>query len=90
MAPLKMYTLDGLLPFLDNGGRRSYVERRISTKKYSINERALTADRRNILDRRKRLNLIRKNSPERRFFYRDQSAKPVQAPARLLPLRRKK
>ena len=68
-----MDALDGLLPFLDNGGRRSCVERRTSTAKYIFFESRLHTERRNISDRRKSPNLIRKTSLERRFFYRDQN-----------------
>ena len=68
-----MNNLDALLPFLDNGGRRLYIERRKRTEKYSLINKRLTTDRRNSTDRRERLNLRCKNSLERRFFYRNQN-----------------
>ena len=51
-----MSGLDHLLPFIDNGGRRSYVERRRDSKIASrIPERRAGKERRIISDRRKSL-----------------------------------
>lgn len=48
-----MYCLDHLLPFLDNGGRRSYIERRRNSQLVRIPERRTGKERRIINDRRK-------------------------------------
>lgn len=50
-----MNCLDHLLPFVDNGGRRSYVERRRNSKLARIPERRTGKDRRIYFDRRKTL-----------------------------------
>jgi hypothetical protein len=52
---LTMSCLDHLLPFIDNGGRRSYVERRRNSKLARIPERRTGKERRIIYDRRKTL-----------------------------------
>ena len=48
-----MNCLDHLLPFLDNGGRRSYLERRLNSKLARIPDRRTGKERRTISDRRK-------------------------------------
>jgi hypothetical protein len=50
-----MNSLDHLLVYVDNGGRRSYVERRRNSKLARIPERRTYKDRRSIYDRRKNL-----------------------------------
>jgi hypothetical protein len=50
-----MNCLDHLLPFFDNGGRRSYVERRRNLKLARIPDRRTGKERRRIRDRRKTL-----------------------------------
>jgi hypothetical protein len=50
-----MNCLDHLLPYIDNGGRRSYVERRCNSKLARIPERRTGKERRIIYDRRKTL-----------------------------------
>ena len=67
---------DELLPFVDNGGRRSYIGRRRYSKRYSnlfrIRERRRSnRDRRIDDDRRKVLNRRQKNGPERRGYFND-------------------
>lgn len=48
-----MNCLDHLLPFLDNGGRRSYIKRRRNSQLTRIPERRTGKERRIINDRRK-------------------------------------
>ena len=50
-----MNCLDHLLPFVDNGGRRSYIERRRNSKLARIPDRRIGKERRLIHDRRKAL-----------------------------------
>lgn len=50
-----MSSLDHLLPFIDNGGRRLYIERRRNSKLARIPERRKGKDRRIYFDRRKTL-----------------------------------
>ncbi len=50
-----MNCLDHLLVFVDNGGRRSYVERRRNSKLARTPERRTYKKRRTIYDRRKTL-----------------------------------
>lgn len=50
-----MACLDHLLPFIDNGGRRSYVERRRNSNLVRIPQRRKSKERRVIYDRRKAL-----------------------------------
>jgi hypothetical protein len=50
-----MNCLDHLLVYVDNGGRRSYVERRRNSKLARIPERRTYKERRTIYDRRKNL-----------------------------------
>jgi hypothetical protein len=52
---LTVSSLDHLLPFLDNGGRRSYTERRRNSKLARIPERRSGKERRIIDDRRRTL-----------------------------------
>ena len=67
-----MSATDELLPFIDNGGRRSYIRRRIRSRLYSIpDKRRSNKDRRSIDDRRKILNKKWIKGPERRHYFRD-------------------
>jgi hypothetical protein len=47
--------LDHLLVFIDNGGRRSHIERRRNSKLARIPDRRTNKERRTIYDRRKTL-----------------------------------
>ena len=62
-----MNCLDHLLPFVDNGGRRSYVERRRNLKLARIPQRRTYKDRRINYDRRKTKNIGEIMVPERRM-----------------------
>jgi hypothetical protein len=64
-----MSNFDDLLPLLDNGGNRSYVERRRELSENFIKERRSNTDRRKVADRRKVPNQKRKNGPERRVIF---------------------
>ena len=67
-----MSATDELLPFIDNGGRRSYIRRRIRLNLFSIpDKRRSNEDRRSGNDRRKVLNQKRINGPERRHYFND-------------------
>ena len=69
-----MSYLDHLLPFIDNGGRRLYVERRRDSKIAGrIPERRTYKERRINYDRRKTQNTKRISVIERRAFL---SSKP--------------
>ena len=48
-----MSGLDHLIPFIDNGGRRSNIERRRNSKLTRIPQRRTHKERRIIFDRRK-------------------------------------
>ena len=62
-----MSCLDHLLPFIDNGGRRLYVERRRDSKIAArIPERRTYKERRINYDRRKTQNTERLRGRERR------------------------
>jgi len=64
-----MSCLDNLLPFIDNGGRRLYVERRRDSKIAArIPERRTYKERRINYDRRKTQNTERLRGIERRAF----------------------
>lgn len=64
-----MNCLDHLLPFIDNGGRRLYVERRRDSKIAGrIPERRTYKKRRINYDRRKTQNTERLRGIERRAF----------------------
>lgn len=58
-----------LEPFIDNGGQRTFVERRKKTNIYFLWDRRSPADRRKIIDRRKTLNQNRPEGPERRVVF---------------------
>jgi len=52
--------------FIDNGGQRSFIERRSISNVIYMWERRSNTDRRKIIDRRVSLNQLRLNGPERR------------------------
>jgi hypothetical protein len=58
-----------LVPFIDNGGQRSFVERRKKSNIYYLWERRSNKDRRKIIDRREILNQRRHNGQERRVAF---------------------
>ena len=63
---------DELLPFIDNGGRRSYIGRRRNSKLYAVpDRRKAKRDRRINVDRRKVLNRHRIKGQERRLYFKD-------------------
>ena len=64
---LTMNCLDHLLPFIDNGGRRTYIERRRNSKLARIPERRTYKKRRINYDRRKTENIKGIMVPERRM-----------------------
>ena len=67
-----MSATDELLPFIDNGGRRSYIRGRNRSNLFRIPDRRMSnKDRRNGDDRRKVANKIRIKGPERRHYFKD-------------------
>ena len=67
-----MSATDELLPFIDNGGRRSYIRRRTRSSLFCIpNKRRSNKLRRSGDDRRKILNKKRIDGPERRHYFKD-------------------
>ena len=66
---LTMSSLDHLLPFIDNGGRRSYVERRRNSKLARIPQRRTFKERRIVNDRRKDQNSRQPMRAERRAAF---------------------
>jgi hypothetical protein len=58
-----------LVPFVDNGGQRSFVERRRKTNIRYLRDRRSNRDRRNIIDRRLIDNRKRHHGPERRDIF---------------------
>jgi hypothetical protein len=65
-----MSGLDDLLPLIDNGGKRSHVERRRHADVNGVQERRSNEDRRKIADRRKVPNQMRQDGPERRIIFK--------------------
>jgi hypothetical protein len=63
-----MSCLDHLLPFIDNGGRRLYIERRRDSKIAGRIPERRTKERRINYDRRKTRNIERLQVSERRTF----------------------
>jgi hypothetical protein len=61
---------DNLVPFIDNGGQRSYIKRRCNYRFRVIPERRINPDRRKIVDRRRVLNERRLYEPERRVVFK--------------------
>ena len=64
-----MSGLDELLSFIDNGGRRTYIERRQHLRITPIPDRRANKDRRNTNDRRMTQNKRRTKGPERRLVF---------------------
>ena len=62
-----MSYLDHLLPFIDNGGRRLYIERRRDSKIAGRIPERRTKERRINYDRRKKQNMERIRVQERRM-----------------------
>jgi hypothetical protein len=60
---------DGLVPFIDNGGQRAFIERRKKSAILFLWERRSKKDRRQISDRRETLNQRRLHGPERRAVF---------------------
>jgi hypothetical protein len=61
--------MDNLVIFIDNGGRRSYVDRRDNIVMFVLREeeRRSYKERRRVVDRRKNINQINEREPERRI-----------------------
>ena len=64
-----MSATECLVPFVDNGGQRSFVERRNKTNIRYLRDRRSHRDRRRIIDRRLIHNQKRHNGPERRGVF---------------------
>ena len=79
-----------LVPFIDNGGQRAFIERRKETKIIFLWDRRSNRERRKIIDRREALNQERQSGPERRgVFQSDNSesgSKPKALPHRMYPV----
>ena len=58
-----------LVPFIDNGGKRCFVERRKVSNIYYLWDRRSNKDRRKIVDRRESLNHRRHLGRERRVIF---------------------
>ena len=66
-----MSATDELLPFIDNGGRRSYIRRRIRSSLFCIpDKRRSNKDRRSGDDRRKLINKKFIKGSERRHYFK--------------------
>ena len=63
--------LDHLVALLDNGGRRSWVERRQNLSLKQLSEKRSIGDRRKNIDRRKSQNQKRVNGSERRVIHKN-------------------
>ena len=63
--------LDHLVALLDNGGRRSWVERRQNSSLNQLSEKRSLSDRRKKIDRRKSQNQRRVNGSERRVIHKN-------------------
>jgi hypothetical protein len=71
---LKKYvenSLDFLVSLIDNGGRRSCVERRQDSRFMDLSDKESTIDRRKSIDRRKQQNQKRANGSERRAIFKN-------------------
>jgi hypothetical protein len=58
-----------LVPFIDNGGQRSFIERRKKSNILYLKDRRSHKDRRKLIDRRGVLNQKRRCGPERRVIF---------------------
>jgi hypothetical protein len=63
--------LDHLVALIDNGGRRSWVERRQNSSLNHLSEKRFISDRRKSIDRRKSQNQKRINGSERRAIHKN-------------------
>jgi hypothetical protein len=62
---------DELLPFIDNGGRRSYIRRRTRSSLYCIPDKRRSKKNRRInIERRRILNKKRIKGLERRHYFK--------------------
>ena len=64
-----MSATECLVAFVDNGGQRSFVERRNKTNILYLRDRRSNRDRRRIIDRRVIHNQKRHDGPERRGVF---------------------
>ena len=67
------FGMDGttcLVPFIDNGGQRAFVERRKKSNIVCLWDRRSHTERRQIIDRREALNQERHYGSERRVVFR--------------------
>lgn len=72
--PIEKYfenCLDFLISSIDNGGRRSWVERRHGSRLTLLSDNGSVNDRRKIIDRRKQQNQKRLNGLERRAIFKN-------------------
>ena len=65
-----MSATECLVPFVDNGGQRSFVERRNKNNIRYLRDRRSHRDRRRIIDRRVIHNKKRNHGPERRGVFK--------------------
>jgi hypothetical protein len=66
----EMSATECLEPFIDNGGQRSFVERREKTNIRYLRDRRSHKERRKIIDRRMTHNQKRQHGPERRGYFK--------------------
>jgi hypothetical protein len=69
MREIEMGATNCLVPFVDNGGQRCFVERRNKLNILSLWDRRSNTDRRKIIDRREALNQKRHTGSERRVVF---------------------
>jgi hypothetical protein len=62
---------DCLVPFIDNGGQRAFIERRKKSNIHYLWDRRSNKDRRQIIDRREILNQGRRSGTERRIVFQE-------------------
>jgi hypothetical protein len=70
MGEFEMSGTRCLVPFIDNGGQRAFVERRKKSNILFLWDRRSNTERRKIIDRRETLNQKRHCGPERRVVFR--------------------
>jgi hypothetical protein len=69
LGEVEMGATTCLVPFIDNGGQRCFVERRNKLNILSLWDRRSNTNRRKIIDRREALNQKRHTGPERRVVF---------------------
>jgi hypothetical protein len=69
MGEFEMSGSTCLVPFIDNGGQRSFVERRQQSNICYLRDRRSRKERRMIVDRREIPNQERRCGPERRAVF---------------------